>query len=77
MSTFKAKADDIGQCLLMTQSGHERFDFAMMHKRSLAEQESGRTVPLMDVGAQSVKSRVRRPSSPIVAYSLEPAGRDQ
>ena len=31
----------------------------------------------MDVGAQSVKCRVRRLSSFIVAYSLEPAGRDQ
>ena len=53
------------------------FDFAAMHKRSLAEQESGRTVVLVDVGAQSVKCRVRRLSSFIVAYSLEPAGRDQ
>ena len=61
----------------MTQSGYELFDFAVMHKRSLAEQESGRTVLLVDVGAQSVKCRVRCLSSPIVAYSLEPAGRDQ
>ena len=53
------------------------FDFAAMHKRSLAEQENGRTVPLVDVGAQSAKCRVRRLSLPIVAYSLEPAGRDQ
>ena len=27
---------------LLTQSGQERFDFAVMHKRSLAEQENGR-----------------------------------